>query len=627
MRTSHYIRDLYSRWRVKGYWSPYAVSVVIILGSIVLYVGGFRSLLANGVHFLVGVSGFLIYRMLKQPSEAHPDLFNRFSAGGLFKSFLVPYLILLTSASVVAIHYSVRPRIYFLVMIALFLVVIGQSFLIQGSHRRELVILFEICLLYIHLAYSLTLKYWYYFGRTDSLVHANLISRIYDTRTIAGVNQLYGDFPLWHILVTIQQTISRFDWAIWKTMYLTGGLTGIIAILGCYVLASKLVENEKIPIYAALLAATNPTIIFFTSYSIPRSAIMALIVSIFGLLVGATDKEKRILVVLLLISVVYYHPSTPPFLGAILVALATLAWVSRPERGERLYLSSRVIALMGILTALAWLFQSDSIVSTIAGLVVERPSTGGPIRTPSSGNDLDHLFDRQYYGPLLTFVLVGFYEVFIDDSRFSAQMEIFSLLGFGLYFIAGPGPASLVSKLLNNFSFTRWPQYAFPFILLLASVGVYSFIENRSRPNKIVGLLFLVALIGIPLSGYMVAPDNPLIDTERNAGYFTESEVTAFDRVTGFTDDDVAVSHTSFRYYPAQFRLQNVLNLQYKTTSGSFMYSANSLAIYRKEHAHSRSILVRTNGGQLVNVAPDYPDEFTYYRNQVYTTGSTVALR
>lgn len=627
---------------------PTIIAFLIIMASVVLYISGATNLLLNGIHFTFGVIGYLSIKCIgKFNAESKVLSYGGFSLPkSRYRLLTLGYLGFFSLSTYLLKLYTVRPNVYFGLVLLIYFIVYLQIHSLDLTIVRTIFILVEICLVYLHLAYSLTLRYYHYFGRTDSLTHVNYIENVYRTGMINGIPGIYEAFPLWHILVTIQQFVSGFDWPIWKTMFVVGGFTGLLTIIISYSLGKILLRDKQISLYFSLFVSANPTVIFFTSYSIPRSAIISLTILLFLVLSRRNSEKNVVILIILLSSIVIYHPASPPFLLVLFLGFGVLAYLLDSETGPEWIFYFKLIGVFSILSLSYWSFYSSTLVLALVERVIDTSALEGLIRSPSpptspptetstsdgldkaptSGTSLDQIFDRQYYAPLFTLVLFGLYRIFNDSSKRNRLFTVFAILGFVFYFLMAPSPLDLISKLLGDFHFTRWSQYVFPFVLLLAVVGFMILKGSEKRSQQAAGIVVLVILLSIPLTGYTIAPDNPQIETDRNTGYLLESEVTAFDRVIEYSEEDVYADHVTVKYYTPQTRAERVSYLQYNESNKGFSSPNGGLAIYRIDHATERSIRVQAAGGQLVKVDSNKSDQYHLSRNRVYSSGSVLVM-
>jgi hypothetical protein len=273
-----------------------------------------------------------------------------------------------------------------------------------------------------------------------------------------------------------------------------------------------------------------------------------------------------------------------------------------------------------------WLYNSDIIIFTIASLTLETPTTSETIRLSDTIESIGRVFNRQYYAPIFTLVLIGWDKIFKLETNRDTKVEIFAILGLIAFFVGGPSPLNLVSKLLNSFSFARWSQYLFLFMLTLAAVGLYSLVQSDNKYVQGYGKFIVALLLTISISGTMVAPDNPMFETKQSSGYFHESEVTAFDHIIEIHQGEVYVDQATYKYYPLETTTKRISPLKYNRYLERMIFPNDGMSLYRSDHANSRSILIKT-GERRVRFSPEYEGQYVRNRSQIYSSGTVIGIR
>lgn len=605
---------------------PTIIATVILASAIVLYFTDYINLLMSGVHLLIGGSGYLlILTVIKHHGgEVLEGPQTTVTTDQRFWVLTATYLILFAIATLLITLNPIRPVAYFILITVIYITIALQVTQSSSSNLVRWTLLFELISIHLSLAYSLSLKYYYYFGRVDVLTHVRHTASIAETGQISGIIGIYESFPLWHILSSTQHIIAAPGWEIWKTQFILGGITGLIAILGTYSLTNYILPDRKIPFYSALFVSASPTILFYSSYAIPRSAIGSFIVIILLMFIKLKNTRDIIILLILITSAVIYHPATPPFLILIIFGLTGLTYLSDPNDASKLRSYFTIIILSLVLTAAYWTYQSNLVIAIMAELFFTS-TPDGPIRTVSPQISLLELFDNFYYAPLLTMILIGMKQILDERSKLSGQTVIFFVIGLILLTIIVPGPMALFSKLIGDLSFARWRLYAYPFILTLASFGFTKIFINERQSFRIIGIILLILFLIPAIFGSLVAPDNPTIDTDRRTGYLMESEVTAFDSVIEFSDGNVYTDYVTTQYFTASDHRNTVRVLRYDKNSTSIS-DQNDMIIYRQAHASERSIVIQDSQGQEIRVTAADLDDQVVNKNKVYSSGSVVAL-
>lgn len=606
---------------------PTFTAVIILLGGLFLYLFGFTNLVLGGMHLILGAVGYLLFKLIETPSsEQKYDLeLARNSQNYLLLISLIVSMLILGISTIVVVNSEVRPHIYFSMIAITYFIIFLEILTLDGFGRKKVVVLGQCVLLHLHLVFSLSLKYYYYFGNTDTLPHANNSFNIISAQGISGIVGVYHNFPLWHILTASSHLIFEPNTGIWKTMFLIGGSTGTAAILSSYSLSSKISQHQKVAYFTAFLVSASPTIVFYSAYSIPRSAIVAFLPIIFLSLFNFREARFRALLILLLGVVVLYHPGSPPFIILVLGGIVAISYISKTGSiiMTRRYLQTTVLAIL--LTLGYWAFSSPTLVEGLSSLILTSTS-GSAVRTQTGTNFLE-LFNRMYYAPILTTVLIGTKWLIDNQTRINNSYSIMGKLGFVFFFVAAPGPLDLITTLIDNFSFSRWRTYVFPFILLTAATGLVQVFKHNEQKIKYIGIIFIIVLLISPLFGSSIAPDNPAIESERSKSYFLESETKALDWTLSFSDQRVYTDKYHRRLYQAHPLDKKFLTLQYDTYSQSLDMGRNGVGIYRYSEAHSNSIIIRSDQGAEMQITDNDISSFDKRRSRIYDSGSVLGFK
>ena len=597
------------------------LTAVTILASIpVLYFFNLANLLLNGFHLILGAIGYLTFIPLTRLSTAENQdaTFSAKNSEKVSWVLIRCFFLLMSIATVILVFRSVRPQIYFVLMIIGYLIISSQLF-IKGERNLN-TILFQLVFIHLHLVFSLSLRYHYYFGNTDTLPHAGNSLNVVNSHGISGIKGIYNSFPLWHVLTAENHIIVDLGQPIWTTMFLIGGCTGIVAILGSYSLISRVSSRYNIPLFTALLVSASPTVLFYSAYSIPRSVMIGFIPLSLLALVRSHNIRFVFILILFLFTTVLYHPATPPFLIIVLVGLAA---VSLMNRANNSHFYSRIVLLATIISVGYWLYQSPRLLKALGGLLIASTSTG-TIRATAPETTTLELFDRLYYAPILMFVLIGIRSILSNRSRINNSQIVFGALGFVFFFIAAPGPLDLIAALLENFSFSRWRTYLFPFILLTAAIGLLEILKSDRSRAKFICIIILIILFTPTLMGSQVASDNPAFETDRGDVYFTESEIIAFDRILWFSDQTVYTDVRHRKRYRVDSKIRQTSPLRYVSDTNSLAIGPDGVGIYRYSEASERSLLLQTESGPQTQVtgndlkSPDGRFNYIYDSGSVY---------
>lgn len=605
---------------------PNFLSFVILSGAATLYFMDYSYLLITGIHFLLGVLGYLsiLFCMGMGRDENLESRSAIIKADHLFRGLTAIYISIFAISTLLISFISVRTIIYFILIGILYLIIVWQITLLSEVGLKGGLILFELILVHLNFVYSFSLKYYYSFNRVDVLTHVRHTMSLVKTGKISAITGIYERFPMWHILSSVQHMIITPEWEIWKTLFIIGGVTGMVTVLGSYSLTNRILADRETPLYVALFVSVNPTIVFYSSYAIPRSAIVLFVVIILLLYVIQKDFRSKILLLVIITSIIFYHPATPPFLLVVLIAISGIGYLYNQSTYFKIDIRSRIFIITFVLTLVYWVYRSDLLIAVLAGRIVNS-TPGGPIRTLHPETSLIQVFDSLYYAPVLTLILLGIRRITEDWEKLSNQMVVFSTIGIVSFFLAVPGPLSLITKFLQDFSFTRINMYTYIFILLLASFGFSNVIASDKRKIRIIGIGLLLVLLIPAIFGSLTAPDNAVTDTNQRTGYLTESEVTAFDDIVGLSNQKIYTDFVTWSYFLASPHSDRVQLLEYDQINHN-EDDHKGIIIYRQAHASERSIQLDDPQGRRVRVTATDLDRSKSRYNKIYATKTVVAL-
>jgi hypothetical protein len=238
-------------------------------------------------------------------------------------------------------------------------------------------------------AIAATILWWrgysYYFG--DAEAHINIARRIFDSRTPGGSQIGTVWLPLPHILVA---PLAWSD-ALWAN-----GLAGVIPSVLCFALAGtllyKLAERAfgsmHAGLAAALLFATNPTMLYLASTPMTEPMIAAALTAL--LLATLRYRDAQSMLALVTLAVASNAASLIRYEGWFLIPFITLYLFVVARNKQHAFL----FALMAGLAPLAWLahnqfYYGDPLAfyrgPYSAQAILERQMDAGMVQ-PASGN-------------------------------------------------------------------------------------------------------------------------------------------------------------------------------------------------------------------------------------------------
>ena len=540
---------------------PYVAVVAAVCGTALpLLVGldtfAIVSLYATVPILVASVSYFVTNGSLPtDQSVAHP-----LSWLGM-KLFVTLYFVVHATAVLLASTAAVRPFTYYgLVALAATLVLfqILRSDL-DGSHVAA--ILLQTSLLLLGVIWSVTLKYDYFFGRTDVFPHHAFITDLLSTNAVTAAFEAYQPFPLWHLFVGFQAMV--FDADPLTLSYLTTGLLFGLVPIATYALTRRFLFSKRIALVAALGVCFNPFVILYGMYSIPRSVTSFL--TVFCLLVLLIEGRRAAALYLgLLVGIAVYHTVSLPFVfvvvGCWFVAERIVAATADLPDGSPPAIALWQLLAIPVIQAGYWLASGSGIVSRLVGLLVggttfSAGSDGATLASQFVGAPIQELINYLAFGLIIFFVLMAVTRghTALDLSQ---RGKALLLAALALATVSVPGPALLigaVSDVTPDMMF-RFGQYTFPIISIALAVGIVSTLRTRCpiggrRARTAVVLLLVFSAAFLAVSNDFVASDNPLAEREDAYSFhLSEAEITSLTTLGEGSGGAVTSDYVACRY-------------------------------------------------------------------------------
>ncbi|MFO7834094.1 MAG: hypothetical protein R6V31_08590 [Halohasta sp.] len=540
---------------------PYVAVTAAVCGTVIPLLIGLQTFaivsLYATVPILVASASYFVTNgtLAIDQSMAHP-----LSWLGM-KLFVALYFVVHATAILLASTATVRPFTYY-GLIALAATLILFQILRSSLERSHVsLILLQTSLLLLGLVWSVTLKYDYFFGRTDVFPHHAFITELLSTNAVTAAFEAYQPFPLWHLLIGFQSMV--FDADPLTLSYLTTGLLYGLVPIGIYALTRRFLFSKRIALVAALGVCFNPFVILYGMYSIPRSVTSFL--TVFCLLVLLIEGRRAAALYLgLLAGIAVYHTVSLPFVfvvvGCLFVAERIVAatddvgvdWLPAVDPWQLLAIP--------VIQVGYWLVSGSEIAGRIVGLVVGETtlsagSDGTTLASQFVGAPYQELINYLAFGLILFFVLVAVTQSH-SVMELSQQGKALLLAALALATVSVPGPALLigaVSDVTPDMLF-RFGQYTFPIISIALAVGIVSAVRTRCpvggrRARTAVVLLLVFSAAFLAVSNDFVASDNPLAEREDAYSFhLSAAEITSLNTLGERTDGPVTSDYVGCRY-------------------------------------------------------------------------------
>jgi hypothetical protein len=445
---------------------------------------------------------------------------------------------------------ELRPVSYYVVVALLATTILGQILTLRLTPRRTYLALGQIALLTLNVCWGVTLRYHYYFGRTDVFPHAWWTELLVQEGHVTDAFATYQPFPLWHILAGLESMVVGAAVPSRVFLFVTSGIVYAFVVLSVFLVTRWVLENDTYALVAALLTSVNTWVVLYSMYSISRSVTAFLAVVLFLLLVRR-GVESRVLAALLALGIVVYHTVSLPFtVVAFTVFYLVQRFVTGGDTGVR---AVDIVGLAAIQLGY-WLLNARSLVDKVVENLL-RATGGGGSASATFPDPVAELANYLGFSFLLLFVVVGFL-ISLRDDRLPAKATAAVVTGTLLTVVSFPGPLLLVEKLASDLNVLRFGIYTFLFVGIAAAVGLVGLYETTLRDRTgtagtafraLVVVLFLsAAFFGV--SNTFVASDNPVVERQLYTSHYSESETAGIQTISAQSGGAVLADQVTCKY-------------------------------------------------------------------------------
>lgn len=532
---------------------------------------------------------------------------NKKSAG-FHELPILLFLIFFLFSIVILNILSIRTIPYYLSITVMGTLILVQILNNASPDRKQIVlILLQIIMLFLNIIWGVTLKYYFFIGRTDILFHSwaihNLLSEGYINQTF----DVYKAFPLWHILCTVLYRIAGLTLIPAKIMFITNGLIYGFLVLVIFLIAAKLF-NIKIALLSALLLCFNTEAIFYGMYSIPRSVVFFLEGLLFLFLMRQKTFSVISVCIVIIAGLIMYHTASMPFIILILTFFYVTQKLYHVDFSEYL-VNIEFLLLIFISTVSYWMYVGVDVFNSIAGSLLGRAPTGiltkSIVETP-----LNELFNYLQYSPLLLFIILGVLWG-LKKNKIKKITKIFLIISLLLAPVSFPGPALLLNKLAGNFNLSRFGEYSFLFFSIAGASGIYV-LFNKIRVKAVVIVIFAVMSL-LAVSNDFTASDNPLIKRPFYTFSISEEECISAERVAQIADGYVMTDYISCRYLQHSEYTDKVHVLEVNKLQEFLIRDPGDILLLRNSELEKRPLKLFTSQDGIFLFKPSIVDSAMDY--------------
>lgn len=426
-----------------------------------------------------------------------------------------------------------RPVEYFLLIAFLYVIILFQILLYEGSNkpRKSVWILVQLILLFLNLSWGVVTEHPLYFGGTDTFGHLlySQVTLVSGHTIPVELDPAYAYFPLYHIIVSSTSLATGID--IQNSLFLTGSVIGVLMLLFLYLFVLVLSKNRFLALLSSFFLSFSPLFIYYSYYPTPRSAAFMLFIIFLYCLIRerkATFRlSLRILVIVLSISIILMHSATVVQVLAILLLVMLLDRISK----NPLNIRKTPFLVMSVLFLAYWFYVATVFTGSIIPYLL-MPGEYGETQTTLPLIGLGEFFwDHLTMSISLFFLTIGI-DKSLREKNYLGVLGISSLLLLVFYV---PNPIKQIEILFVDLGFYRFELFAEPFISIMIAVGFITFIKastKASRKSKVrcLVLVFLI-IFASALASTTTSNNASDLNKNTNARYWTIDDMQMIDFV------------------------------------------------------------------------------------------------
>lgn len=620
-----------AKFKLTGKIILYFLPIFAVVGVTVPLIMGQPNLSLLGSYLAIPMffAPIIYLKYLKNP------LTSINSGSRLFLFLIILYIILFSISLILLNIFEIRPFAYYIIISFIATLILFEILLFEISKRKSIIILVQIMMIILNLVWGVTLKYYYFIGRTDVLGHAWFIDNVIKYGYVTEVFGVYKSFPLWHILVSSLYLILGMDISTYKMMFFLSGIVYSLMIPFVYLVSLRIFNNKKIALVSSLFISLNTDVIFSGMYSLPRSAVSFLEVMLILLLLGRNDPKKLLLALILTFIIIVYHTASIPFIMLLLLIIYTFQkyyGVRVPILFTLNYLILTIAMSLGY-----WIFHAEQLFQMLIKNFI-RASPEGVLTKSILYVPLSELFNYLQYAPLLFFVIIGVLWV-LDSEQFSSFEKIFCIVGLSFVMVTFPGPSLLFNKLAANFNFQRFGEYTFLFISIAGAVGFMEMYYKSRKYIKILAIILFFFMSLLSISNDFIASDNPLVKRPFYTFYLTEGETLGINKLANTTEGYLISDYITARYLMfSQYEPKS--NLLEVDTKNMTILRNNSydIILFREQELYKRPLKLFSSKTGKFEYNPSWSAYLDYYYldspiwntlsnyNKIYDLGGVVGF-
>lgn len=497
------------------------------------------------------------------------------------KAVSVVALLLFTS-SLLATSSGILVLFYFLS--ALLAAVV---FVVIYRHDMTWYPLLLISMLSFTVIHNLTFSYGFYFGGTDTFTHAARSARIL-SEGAPRPGSPYTNFPLWHIFGgTTHETIG-WTHEPHRSLQL---LNLLIFSLAPVVLFAAFQRNfqRNVLLFAGLILVLSETFIYYGGYSVARGVVPLLVLLLFFNVRWTIP--WIIATLLVLTSIVVYHPASPPFVAILLGVFAAVSYVV--DDFDRLFPNAhKLLFALFIVVLTYWSFVGTEIVLAVATMLLQPlPDLSGAVVPEQTVVDaVVRLYQFLPYSIILFLLFSGFVIEYFETEQNRLSLLIVVILFAAISY---PNPLTMIER-LGHINVHRFGLYAMPFIALGAGYSL-SVLVNQSTKRILVVLCSLILILTlITVSHGFLSFDRTPIGQDGPKAHFDDAEQNSIEHALMYTPSFVFSDNQVTRYTYTTPEHEQAHILIYNPEVESFILPPESTVLLREGELETRGLTFYT---------------------------------
>jgi hypothetical protein len=551
----------------------------------------------------------LLYFWLKKQSYNKLNYNDR-----AYKLLLISYIISFIISLIMLYIYEVRTFQYYALVLIMSIIILIEIVSFDSSRDRVFIILMQISALCLNVIWGVTLKYYYFFGRTDVFAHAAYSESLLEYGYITGIFDVYKPFPLWHILSSFIYSLGGLSMPVFKVMFLESGALYFLIPIVVYFIATKVTAQKRIALLVAQLVSFYPFVVFDGMYSISRSIVPLIMLVLILTMTGKKTNGKFIISLFLTLVIIMYHTVSILFVLSILALIYIVQKIFAVKEG--LNVDLRYLVLSTAMMVGYWYYFAGDLLLQIFDNI-STPAATGILTQAVTETPVNELFNYLQYSILLLLIIVGTIYI-LRSAEFNDLAKVFSIIGLMMIPVTFPGPILLLNKLGGNFSIDRFNEYSYIFIIIPAAIGFMFLFYKSKIPGKAILSMLFALLVILSVSNDFVASDNPLIKRPFYTFYFTESDLNSVGKIADFTNGYVMTDYVAARYLWFSEYTDKKHLIEIDTVNQSLVRQKESdVIILRESELDKRPLKLYTlDNGKFIN-NPDWDKMQYYYKGEI----------